>query len=214
MSEYNMEDIDFKDGLVRVVVVDNESNEVLNLGNMDRDALRKTIETGLVHYYSVSKGRIRMKGETSGNVQKLRKIMKNCENDSLLIRVVQTGPACHTGHYSCFYRKVGESDIQDSGINYSLAVLRDLETIISQRKEERPEGSYTTSLFEKGIEEIYKKFGEEAVEVLLAKGKERIVYESADMLYHFLVLLSLNDIKLDDIMAELASRRAKEKSED
>lgn len=208
MSDYDeMQGLNFDRGPVTVVAVDNRTSEVLTVGHMNREALKRTMDTGYVNYYSTSKGRIRMKGETSGNIQILREIYRNCDGRTLLVRVDQKGPACHTGNRSCFFGKIGESDGPVPGINYSLDILRELESVIEDRKHNPDENSYTSSLFAKGKEEIYKKFGEEAVEILLAEGKERTVYESADMLYHFLVLLSLDGIKLDEVMAELAGRR-------
>ena len=193
-------------GLVPVVVQDMEG-EVLTLAYMNREALKLTLETGYAHYYSRSKGRIRMKGEVSGNVQRVKEIRIDCDSDALLLKVVPRGPACHTGNYSCFYRKLGEVESEGEGIDYSLAVFRELEELVKSRKRELPEGSYTTQLFLEGKEKIYKKFGEEAVEVLVAEKRERIISEVADMLYHLLVLLSYHDISLGEIMAELRRRR-------
>ena len=193
-------------GLVPVVVQDMEG-EVLTLAYMNREALKLTLETGYAHYYSRSKGRIRMKGEVSGNVQRVKEIRIDCDSDALLLKVVPRGPACHTGNYSCFYRKLGEVESEGEGIDYSLAVFRELEELVKSRKRELPEGSYTAQLFLEGKEKIYKKFGEEAVEVLVAEKRERIISEVADMLYHLLVLLSYHDISLGEIMAELRRRR-------
>ncbi len=193
-------------GLVPVVVQDMEG-EVLTLAYMNREALKLTLETGYAHYYSRSKRRIRMKGEVSGNVQRVKEIRIDCDSDALLLKVVPRGPACHTGNYSCFYRKLGEVESEGEGIDYSLAVFRELEELVKSRKRELPEGSYTTQLFLEGKEKIYKKFGEEAVEVLIAEKRERIISEVADMLYHLLVLLSYHDISLGEIMAELRRRR-------
>jgi len=193
-------------GLVPVIVQDMKG-EVLTLAYMNREALKLTLETGYAHYYSRSKGRIRMKGEVSGNVQRVKEIRIDCDSDALLLRVIPRGPACHTGNYSCFYRKLGEVESEGEGIDYSLAVFRELEELVKSRKRELPEGSYTTQLFLEGKEKIYKKFGEEAVEVLVAEKRERIISEVADMLYHLLVLLSYHDISLGEIMAELRRRR-------
>ncbi len=196
-----------KSGGIVPVIIRDTNKEVLTLGYMNREALEKTLETGLVHYYSRSKKRIRMKGEVSGNVQKVKEIKVDCDNDALLITVEQKGAACHTGHYSCFYRKLGEPESSKNNIDYSLNVLKELEITIKKRKENMPEGSYTASLFREGKEKIYKKFGEEAVEVIVAETKNRIIYETADLLYHLLVLLSFNEITLSEVMNELNSRR-------
>lgn len=189
------------------VIVQNTKGEVLTLAYMDREALRRTLETGYAHYYSRSQGRIRMKGEISGNVQKVKEIRVDCDSDALLLIVEAQGPACHTGNRSCFYRKLGEPEKTVGGIDYSLTILRELEELIKQRKESPKEGSYTSKLFAEGKEKIYKKFGEEAIEVLLAEGRERIIYETADLVYHLLVLLAYNGISLGEVMKELRRRR-------
>ncbi|AHF79908.1 bifunctional phosphoribosyl-AMP cyclohydrolase/phosphoribosyl-ATP pyrophosphatase [Thermococcus paralvinellae] len=193
-------------GIVPVIVQDTKG-EVLTLAYMNKEALKKTLETGYAHYYSRSQKRIRMKGEVSGNVQKVKEIKIDCDSDALLLIVEPKGPACHTGNYSCFYRKLGEPEKVEGGIDYSLTILRELEELIKQRKEKPVEGSYTSKLFAEGKEKIYKKFGEEAVEVLVAEGRERIIYETADLLYHLLVLLAYNDISLGEVMNELRRRR-------
>ncbi|MFA4641072.1 bifunctional phosphoribosyl-AMP cyclohydrolase/phosphoribosyl-ATP diphosphatase HisIE [Pyrococcus kukulkanii] len=192
-------------GVVPVIVQDTKG-EVLTLAYMDREALRRTLETGYAHYYSRSQGRIRMKGEVSGNLQIVKEIRIDCDNDALLLIVESKGPACHTGNYSCFYRKLGEPE-RILPMDYSLTILRELEELIRKRKENPIEGSYTSYLFREGKEKIYKKFGEEAVEVLVAEGRDRIIYEVADLLYHLLVLLAYNDISLGEVMAELRRRR-------
>ncbi|ASJ16242.1 bifunctional phosphoribosyl-AMP cyclohydrolase/phosphoribosyl-ATP pyrophosphatase [Thermococcus chitonophagus] len=192
-------------GVVPVIVQDTKG-EVLTLAYMDREALRRTLETGYAHYYSRSQGRIRMKGEVSGNLQIVKEIRIDCDNDALLLIVEPKGPACHTGNYSCFYRKLGEPE-RILPMDYSLTILRELEELIRKRKENPVEGSYTSYLFREGKEKIYKKFGEEAVEVLVAEGRDRIIYEVADLLYHLLVLLAYNDISLGEVMAELRRRR-------
>ncbi|RLF75465.1 bifunctional phosphoribosyl-AMP cyclohydrolase/phosphoribosyl-ATP pyrophosphatase [Thermococci archaeon] len=189
------------------VIVQSVDGEVLTLAYMNEEALRKTLETGYAHYYSRTQKRIRMKGEVSGNVQKVKEIKIDCDNDALLLIVEQVGVACHTGNYSCFYRKLGEPEKEVGGIDYSLTVLRELEEVIKQRKENPKEGSYTSKLFKEGKEKIYKKFGEEAVEVLVAEERERIIYETADLLYHLLVLLAYNGISLGEVMKELRRRR-------
>ena len=187
------------------MVQDTEGN-VLTLAYTDAEALRRTLETGYAHYYSRSQGRVRMKGEVSGNVQVVREVRIDCDNDAILLVVEPRGPACHTGNYSCFYRKLGEPE-RVLPMDYSLTILRELEELIRKRREEPVEGSYTSKLFAEGRERVYKKFGEEAVEVLVAESREGIVYETADMLYHLLVLLAYNNIPLGEVMAELRRRR-------
>ena len=193
-------------GIVPVIVQSTEG-EVLTLAYMNREALKKTLETGYAHYYSKSQRRIRMKGEVSGNVQKVKEIRVDCDNDALLLIVEAHGPACHTGNRSCFYRKLGEPENTVGGVDYSLTILRELEELIKQRKEKPVEGSYTSKLFAEGKEKIYKKFGEEAIEVLVAEGREKIIHETADLLYHLLVLLVHNGISLGEVMKELRRRR-------
>lgn len=195
-----------KNGGIVPVVVQDTGGEVLTLAYMDREALRRTLETGYAHYYSRSQGRVRMKGEVSGNVQKVKEIKVDCDSDALLLVVEQKGAACHTGNYSCFYRKLGEPE-RVLPMDYSLTVLRELEELIRKRREEPVEGSYTSRLFREGRERIYKKFGEEAVEVLVAETREGLIYETADMLYHLLVLLAYNGVSLGEVMAELRRRR-------
>ncbi len=184
------------------------TGEVLTLAYVDREALKRTLETGYAHYYSRSKKRVRMKGgEVSGNTQRVREVRVDCDSDALLFIVEQKGVACHTGNYSCFYRKLGEPE-RVLPMDYSLEVLRELEELIRDRKGNPKEGSYTSKLFREGRERIYKKFGgEEAVEVLVAETREGLIYETADALYHLLVLLAYNDVSLGEVMAELRRRR-------
>ena len=202
-----IEQVDWeKNGGIVPVVVQDTKGEVLTLAYMDREALRRTLETGYAHYYSRSQGRVRMKGEVSGNVQRVREVRIDCDSDALLFIVEQKGPACHTGNYSCFYRKLGEPE-RVLPMDYSLTILRELEELIRTRKEKPVEGSYTSRLFREGRERIYKKFGEEAIEILVAETREGLIYETADMLYHLLVLLVYNDVTLGEVMAELRRRR-------
>jgi phosphoribosyl-ATP pyrophosphohydrolase/phosphoribosyl-AMP cyclohydrolase len=195
------------EGLVPVIVQDREKN-VLTLAYMNDEALALTLKTGFAHYFSRTKNRIRRKGEVSGNTQQLVEIKMDCDQDALLMTVKQKGSACHTGHYSCFYETLeGENDEKIEEIDYSLNYLKDLEALIKRRKREMPEGSYTTRLFSDGREKIYKKFGEEAVEVLVAESRESLIYELGDLFYHLFVLLAYNDINFDEIIEELAKRR-------
>lgn len=195
-----------KNGGIVPVVVQDTKGEVLTLAYLDREALRRTLETGYAHYYSRSQKRVRMKGEVSGNTQRVKEIRIDCDNDALLLIVEQKGVACHTGNYSCFYRKLGEPE-RVLPMDYSLTILRELEELIRKRKENPVEGSYTSRLFKEGRERIYKKFGEEAIEVLVAETREGLIYETADMLYHLLVLLAYNEVSLGEVMAELRRRR-------
>lgn len=212
MLDYDeiLEKVDWdKNGLVPVVTQDT-SGEVLTLAYTDREALKLTLETGSAHYYSRSKDRIRMKGEVSGNVQEVQEIKLDCDSDALLMIVEQDGQACHTGNYSCFFKKLTEIEIEEEeskGLDYSLNILKELEKVIKDRKKAPKEDSYTSSLFSDGVEEIDKKVGEESVEVIVADEKEKITYETADLFYHLLVKLTHEEIELKDVMEELRRRR-------
>jgi phosphoribosyl-ATP pyrophosphohydrolase/phosphoribosyl-AMP cyclohydrolase len=198
--------LDFN-GIMPVVVQDYSTGEVLTLGYMNKEAYQKSIETGLMHYYSRNKQRIRMKGETSGNIQKIIDVMVDCDNDSLLFRVDQRGSACHLGTRSCF-RKIGTTE-PVGNIDYSMEVLLDLEELVNMTRDHPRDNSYTTELFNSGEENIRKKVGEEAVETVLAQGKDRIIYETADLMYHLTVYLAYEGIKFSDIMNELSRRNKK-----
>ncbi len=200
MLDYNIK----IDGIMPVIVQDYENNEVLTLGYINKEAYDKSMETGYMHYYSRSKKRIRMKGEASGNVQTIKEVKLDCDGDALLIKVIQKGPACHLGTRSCFQNIDAKPNY--SNINYSLETLLDLQELIYNTKEKPRENSYTSELFASGEENIRKKVGEEAVETVLAQGKERIIYETADLLYHLLVFLSYNNIKIEEVMNELDRR--------
>jgi len=209
--EQIIDKLDWKknNGLIPVIV-QGLDGDLLTLGYTDKEALSKTLETGYVHYYSRSKERIRMKGETSGNYQKLKEVYVDCDNDTLLLKVDQTGSACHLGTKSCF-RKIEHIDkLPESNIDYSLDFLNQLKEIIKDRKKNPKEGSYTTYLFNEGKEKIYKKFGEEAVEVLVAPNRERTIYETADMIYHLLVLLTYEGIDIGEVVQELKKRHSPE----
>ena len=181
--------------------------QVLTLAYMDREALELTLKTGFGHYYSRSKGRIRKKGEVSGNVQAVEEIRIDCDGDAILLKVDQRGPACHTGEESCFYRILGEPSVDKGTINYSLEILRELEEVIKDRRSNPQQDSYTSRLFAKGIREINKKLGEEAIETIVSGDDDNLVHEAADLLYHLLVLLRARDVELEAVMSELGRRR-------
>lgn len=185
-------------GLVPVIVQDSSSGRVLMLGYMNREALDKTIETGLVTFWSRGRKELWTKGETSGNYLKLKTMRHDCDADTLLVIAQPTGPACHQGTRSCF----GDEPATD------LEFLDDLEKLIENRKKEMPEGSYTSKLFTAGLPEILKKLGEEAVEVVVSatQSRERTVQETADLLYHLLVFLVQQEIRLADVITELERR--------
>ena len=188
-------DIDFEKsgGLVPAVIQDDKTGEMLMLAYMNEEACRLTEETGRVYFWSRSRKKLWMKGETSGNVLNVVSIVDDCDSDALLIKVNPAGPTCHTGSVSCF----------------SDAFLRELECLIADRKEKMPEGSYTTSLFEDGVDKMVAKVEEEALEVCKAatsETKERLVEESADLLYHMLVLLKGKGLSFQDVIKELKNR--------
>jgi phosphoribosyl-ATP pyrophosphohydrolase/phosphoribosyl-AMP cyclohydrolase len=186
------------DGLIPAVVQDVRTREVLTVAYMNPESLRLTLEKGETWFYSRSRKALWHKGETSGNFQKVRGIKLDCDNDTVLLEVEPLGPACHTGDYSCFGVEAGFG-----------GTIQQLYDLIGRRKEERPEGSYTTKLFAQGIDKIVKKLGEEAVETVIAAkndSSERIVEETADLLYHLLVTLVEKGVTLEEIQAELARR--------
>lgn len=194
-------------GLVAVVAQEAGSGEVLMLAWADREALEKTLETGRAHYWSRSRGELWQKGETSGHVQEVREVRVDCDGDAVLYRVAQTGPACHTGEGSCFHRRVEEEGLARAGGTGH--VLSRIEEIVRVREAERPEGSYTTYLFDKGVDKILKKLGEESAETIVAAknpGTDELRSESADLLFHLLVLLRARGVPLADVYAELEGR--------
>lgn len=197
-------------GLVPAIVQDAVSKEVLMLAYMNEEALRKTLETGETWFWSRSRQELWHKGETSGNTQRVLSLSFDCDRDTLLVRVIPSGPACHTGTTSCFEEfdtRSGETDGYDR-----FAILNRLESLIASREAERPEGSYTTYLFDKGLDKILKKVGEEAAEVIIAaknRSPEELRYETADLIFHLLVLLREAKLPLDDVLDELSRRHRK-----
>lgn len=194
-------------GLVAVVAQEAGTGEVLMLAWADREALERTVETGRAHYWSRSRGELWRKGETSGHVQEVREVRVDCDGDAVLYRVAQTGPACHTGEGSCFHRRVEDGGLARAGGTGD--VLSRIEEIVRAREAERPEGSYTTYLFDKGVDKILKKLGEESAETIVAAknpGTDELRSETADLLFHLLVLLRARDVPLADVYAELEGR--------
>jgi phosphoribosyl-ATP pyrophosphohydrolase/phosphoribosyl-AMP cyclohydrolase len=200
------------DGLVPVVAQENRSGDVLMVAFADRDALARTAETGQAHYFSRSRRTLWRKGETSGHVQRVREIRLDCDGDTVLYRVEQEGPACHTGDRTCFSTVVGGADGRTGGIaskDPGGHLLTRLAAVIAQRAAERPEGSYTVKLLDRGVAKVSQKVGEEAVEVVVAANAEddaHLASETADLLYHVLVLLQARGIGLDAVLKELESR--------
>ncbi len=190
-------------GLIPAIVVDAYSGKVLTLAYMNRESLARSMETGLTCFWSRSRGELWTKGETSGNFQHIVNIMADCDRDALTVLVEKDGPACHTGSDSCFGELVYESTERHA---FSLDMLMDL---IVDRKLHPKEGSYTTYLFEKGLDKILKKVGEESTEVIIAgkaEDKKETIYEIADLCYHVMVLMLELGISLEDIRRELAAR--------
>lgn len=200
----NIDELKFDEkGLIPAVVVDSETKKVLTLAYMNKQSLKISMEKGLTCFYSRSRRELWLKGETSGNYQHIVSITADCDKDALTVMVKKDGPACHTGSDSCFFNPVYESD---ELTEFSLEALVHL---IEGRKTEKKEGSYTTYLFEKGIDKILKKVGEESTEVIIAAkagDKKETIYEIADLTYHVLVLMIEMGISLDDIYKELESR--------
>jgi phosphoribosyl-ATP pyrophosphohydrolase/phosphoribosyl-AMP cyclohydrolase len=193
-------------GLVPVVVQDVKTNAVLMLAYMNEESLKKTLETGQMTYFSRSRGKLWLKGETSGNFQTLRELKIDCDGDTLLALVSQEGVACHTGEYSCFF----ESLYGNGDYTGGYAVIDELYGVIEDRKHNPVEGSYTNYLFDKGIDKILKKVGEESAEVIIAAknaSPEEIRYETADLIYHLLVMLCEEGLSPSEVFAELEKRR-------
>lgn len=193
----------YSDGLVPAVIQDAGSSVVLMLGFMNEDAIELTQTSGRVTFYSRSKRRLWTKGETSGNYLELVSMSADCDQDSILIKALPKGPICHTGAATCFNEPNG------SGTDPTDFLLQ-LESVIDDRRSEKPENSYVARLFEKGINKIAQKVGEEAVELVIeAKDddRERFTSEAADLLFHYLVLLRAKDISIRDVLSTLESRR-------
>ena len=191
------------DGLIPAIVQDARTREVLTVAYMNKEALELTLARNETYFWSRSRQQLWHKGETSGNSQKVVKVSLDCDHDAVLVEVEPSGPACHNGSYSCFGV---EPEIE--------GVLRELYAVIEQRKEQRPEGSYTTYLFNSGLDKILKKVGEEATETIVAaKNAEtgRLVSETGDLIYHLLVLLVERGVALEDIARELKERRSASK---
>ena len=188
-------------GLVPAIIQDAVTQKVLMLGFMNREAYQKTVETGKVTFYSRTKQRLWTKGEESGNFLNVVDIKSDCDDDTLLIQVHPVGPVCHTGTDTCW----GEENRQP------VMFLKELQEFISRRHAEMPEGSYTTSLFQSGVNKMAQKVGEEAVETVIEAcngTNERLVYEGADLLYHLIVLLTSKGLSIEDLANELIERHS------
>ena len=197
----NFDEIRFDErGLIPAIVQDAATREVLTLAYMNRESLARTLETKQTWFWSRSRNELWHKGATSGNTQEVVNLALDCDSDAIIVLVKPAGPACHTGAVSCF----------DTGAASLGAVLNQLYELIQSRERERPSGSYTTYLFEAGLDKILKKVGEEAAETIIAAKNDddaRLTAESADLLYHLIVLLVARGVSLTDIANELAQRR-------
>ncbi|MBA2669318.1 MAG: bifunctional phosphoribosyl-AMP cyclohydrolase/phosphoribosyl-ATP diphosphatase HisIE [Gemmatimonadetes bacterium] len=194
-------------GLVPVVAQDARTGTVLMLAYADREALERTVESGRAHFWSRSRKELWEKGATSGNVQNVVEVRVDCDGDAILYRVEQTGPACHTGETSCFHRLVEDNSLVATG--EPAHILARMESIVRERDLTRTEGSYTSYLFESGLDKILKKIGEEATEVVIAaKNEDRAALsgEAADLLFHLMVLLRQRGAPLSGIWEELEGR--------
>ena len=199
----NLDELKFDEkGLIPAIVVDDETGKVLTLAYMNRESLAISMEKKLTCFWSRSRQELWLKGETSGNYQHIVSITADCDGDALEVRVKKDGPACHTGEESCFHNPI-------LGEKADKFQLEGLYQLLLSRKKELPEGSYTTYLFQKGLDKILKKVGEESTEVIIAgkaEDKAETIYEIADLAYHVLVLMVQMGISVEDIRAELASR--------
>ncbi|MEK4508169.1 bifunctional phosphoribosyl-AMP cyclohydrolase/phosphoribosyl-ATP diphosphatase HisIE [Paenibacillus anaericanus] len=208
-----------ENGLVPAIVQDVDTKEVLTLAYVNRESLGKSVETGQTWFWSRSRAELWNKGATSGNTQQIISMRYDCDGDTLLFLVDRKGPACHTGAESCFFRTVATAGEQGSAQTSTtedaprqsdrFAVLTELEQLIAERYESRPEGAYTTYLFEKGLDKILKKVGEETAESIIAAkngDNDELRYEVSDLIYHLLVLLRERGLSLDEIMQELERR--------
>ena len=209
-----MKDITLKfdsEGLIPAIIQDAETKEVLTLAYMNEESFQKSIETGETWFYSRSRQELWHKGATSGHTQRIQSISYDCDQDALVVLVNPTGPACHNGTTSCFTEVIYKNEkVEKPTENGSF--LFQLEKLIAQRQQEMPEGSYTTYLFEKGVDKILKKVGEEAAEVIIAaknRDHDELTWESADLLFHLLVLLKEQNVPLADVIAVLQERHNK-----
>lgn len=188
-------------GLIPAIIQDNYTQKVLMLGFMNKEAYEKTVETGKVTFFSRTKKRLWTKGEQSGNFLHVVSIKADCDNDTLLIMVHPDGPVCHTGTDTCW----GEKNEQD------IMFLKELQDFIDRRRQEMPDKSYTTSLFNSGVNKMAQKVGEEAVETIIEACNgtdERLIYEGADLLYHLIVLLTYKGYRIEDLARELKERHS------
>ena len=206
---FNIDELKFDEkGLIPAIVVDADTKKVLTLAYMNKESLKISMEKGLTCFYSRSRQELWLKGETSGNYQHIVSITADCDKDALTVVVKKDGPACHTGNDTCFFNEVWHSD------ELSEFSTEGLYSLLEGRKKDLPEGSYTSYLFQKGIDKILKKVGEECTEVIIAgkaNDKAETVYEVADLMYHIMVMMVEMGISVTDIKNELSSRHVIDK---
>ena len=201
---------DFKlnsDGMLPVIIQDYKTNEVLMMAYMNEEAYLNTLKTGKMTYYSRSRQELWLKGETSGHYQYVKSLSADCDMDTLLAKVSQVGAACHTGARSCCFNEIFHKDYEES--TNPLQVFEEVFAVIQDRKLHPKEGSYTNYLFDKGIDKILKKLGEEATEIVIAAknpNANEVKYEISDFLYHMMVLMAEKDVTWEEITTELANR--------
>jgi phosphoribosyl-ATP pyrophosphohydrolase/phosphoribosyl-AMP cyclohydrolase len=208
-------------GLIPAIIQDAASKDVLTLAYMNAESLKLTLESGETWFWSRSRKELWHKGATSGHTQKVISLAYDCDEDTLLVKVIPKGPACHTGKQSCFFNVVQlqTDEVTVTALNETpllstdrFAILSTLEATIAQRDAERPEGAYTTYLFEKGVDKILKKVGEETAEVIIAAknhDQQELRYETSDLIFHLMVLLREEKLSLDEVMLELDRRHNK-----
>lgn len=203
-------------GLVPAVVQDTQSKEVLMLAYMNEESVKLSVESGYTWFWSRSRNELWNKGATSGHKQKIVSMTYDCDGDTLLVKVIQAGPACHTGSYSCFTNDLAVTDQAQTQAALAeqdrFAMLSALEHTIAERYAERPEGTYTTYLFDKGVDKILKKIGEESAEVIIAtknNDNDELRSEATDLIFHLSVLMRERGLSWDDIMGELKRRQGK-----
>jgi len=196
------------EGLIPVVAQDYRTGEIRMLAYANREAIEKTLQTGYAHYYSRSRKKIWKKGKTSGELQRVKEIRVDCDNDTLIYVIEQEkNVACHTGERNCFFRNIKGERVIEKPLPFE--VLQRLQEVLKDRIEKLPEGSYTTKLVKQGFDRIVQKFGEEGVETLIAlmnRDKKQVIYESADLLYHWLLALSYLGIDIVEVLEELSKR--------
>ncbi|PWW29554.1 phosphoribosyl-ATP pyrophosphatase /phosphoribosyl-AMP cyclohydrolase [Cytobacillus oceanisediminis] len=210
----NIENVKFDEkGLIPAVVQNAQTKEVLTLAYMNRESLLKSVETGETWFFSRSRNELWHKGATSGNTQRIVEMKLDCDQDAIVVLVEPAGPACHKGTESCFEERVyGEEAGRSAADLAAYEILYTLEKVIQEREKTRPEGAYTTYLFEKGVDKILKKVGEESAEVIIAaknRDKEELKWESADLIYHLMVLLREQDLPFNEVLRVLNKRHDK-----